>query len=182
VKLPSRDLAGYHGHQVYIRDAQHVPPPREAVREMMPVLFELLRDELSASVRAVLGHEFHILGLVRGGLLQPHYSTSGAYLRAVGPQIERRDELSPAGRRPVDLTRPMVFGRMPPRRCWRPHAAAPPHSSRCRQQSPPGPAPHRALVVLYPPSWHVTTRSVVGTGSMPPIRRAAMATQPVSLR
>ena len=33
-----------------------MPPPREAVREMMPVLFELLRDEPSAAVRAVLGH------------------------------------------------------------------------------------------------------------------------------
>lgn len=54
--LAASDLAGYRGHQVYIRNAQHVPPPREAVREMMPVLFELLRDEPSAAVRAVLGH------------------------------------------------------------------------------------------------------------------------------
>ncbi len=54
--LAVTDLAGYRGHQVYIRNAQHVPPPREAVREMMPVLFELLRDERSAAVRAVLGH------------------------------------------------------------------------------------------------------------------------------
>lgn len=54
--LAPSDLAGYRGHQVYIRNAQHVPPPREAVREMMPVLFELLRDEPSAAVRAVLGH------------------------------------------------------------------------------------------------------------------------------
>ncbi len=54
--LAMTDLAGYRGHQVYIRDVQHVPPPRESVREMMPVLFELLRDEPSAAVRAVLGH------------------------------------------------------------------------------------------------------------------------------
>jgi hypothetical protein len=54
--LSPSNLAGYRGHQVYIRDAQHVPPPREAVREMMPMLFELLRDEPSAAVRAVLGH------------------------------------------------------------------------------------------------------------------------------
>lgn len=54
--LAPTDLAGYRGHQVYIRNAQHVPPPREAVREMMPVLFELLRDEPSAAVRSVLGH------------------------------------------------------------------------------------------------------------------------------
>ena len=33
----------------------HVPPPRDAVRDCMPVLFELLRGEDEASVRAVLG-------------------------------------------------------------------------------------------------------------------------------
>ncbi|MEB0114345.1 Fic family protein [Variovorax sp. RTB1] len=54
--LAGSELAGYRGNQVYIRNAHHVPPPREAVREMMPVLFELLRDEPLAAVRAVLGH------------------------------------------------------------------------------------------------------------------------------
>ena len=54
--LSASDLAGYRNHPVYIRNALHVPPPREAVREMMPALFELLRDEPSAAVRAVLGH------------------------------------------------------------------------------------------------------------------------------
>ena len=54
--LGAADLAGYRGHQVYIRNAAHVPPSREAVRDMMPVFFELLRDEPLASVRAVLGH------------------------------------------------------------------------------------------------------------------------------
>ncbi|WP_238136935.1 Fic family protein [Variovorax sp. JS1663] len=54
--LAAADLAGYRGHQVYIRNAAHVPPSREAVRDMMPVFFELLRDEPLASVRAVLGH------------------------------------------------------------------------------------------------------------------------------
>jgi Fic family protein len=34
----------------------HVPPPRDAVRELMPALFDLLEDETEASVRAVLGH------------------------------------------------------------------------------------------------------------------------------
>ncbi len=50
------DLAGYRNAPVYIRNAAHVPPPREAVREMMPALFDLLADEPSAAVRAVLGH------------------------------------------------------------------------------------------------------------------------------
>lgn len=54
--IRAADLAGYRGHQVYIRNATHVPPPVEAVREMMPALFELLEDEPSPAVRAVLGH------------------------------------------------------------------------------------------------------------------------------
>lgn len=54
--LRPSDLAGYRGHQVYIRNAAHVPPPAEAVRQMMPALFELLKNEASAAVRAVLGH------------------------------------------------------------------------------------------------------------------------------
>lgn len=54
--LKAQDLAGYRGHQVYIRNAAHVPPPVEAVRDMMPALFELLESEPEACVRAVLGH------------------------------------------------------------------------------------------------------------------------------
>ena len=34
----------------------HVPPPREAVRDCMPVLFELLANEAEQAVRVVLGH------------------------------------------------------------------------------------------------------------------------------
>lgn len=41
---------------MYIKNAAHVPPPREAIRDMMPALFDLLAAEPSASVRAVLGH------------------------------------------------------------------------------------------------------------------------------
>lgn len=54
--LKARDLAGYRGHQVYIRNAAHVPPPVDAVRDMMPALFELLETEPEPCVRAVLGH------------------------------------------------------------------------------------------------------------------------------
>jgi hypothetical protein len=54
--LAPADLAGYRTHPVFIRHARHVPPPREAVREMMPVLMELLTIEESPAVRAVLGH------------------------------------------------------------------------------------------------------------------------------
>jgi len=34
----------------------HVPPGRQAVRDLMPAFFELLQEETDAGVRAVLGH------------------------------------------------------------------------------------------------------------------------------
>ncbi|MDO9225281.1 MAG: Fic family protein [Pseudomonadota bacterium] len=54
--LKPADLAGYRNDQVYIRRSMHVPPNREAVRDLMPALFELLREETEPSVRVVLGH------------------------------------------------------------------------------------------------------------------------------
>ncbi len=54
--LKPADLAGYRNDQVYIRRSMHVPPNREAVRDLMPALFELLSDEPEPSVRIVLGH------------------------------------------------------------------------------------------------------------------------------
>ena len=50
------DLAGYRNGPVYIRGSRHVPLRADAVREVMPVLFELLHAESEPSVRAVLGH------------------------------------------------------------------------------------------------------------------------------
>lgn len=50
------DLAGYRSGQVYIRRSKHVPPKHEAVRDLMPELFELLAEETSPGARAVLGH------------------------------------------------------------------------------------------------------------------------------
>jgi hypothetical protein len=58
--LKPADLAGYRNDQVFIRGALHVPPPKEAVRECMPVLFELLETEEAPPVRAVLGHFFFV--------------------------------------------------------------------------------------------------------------------------
>ncbi len=49
-------LAGYRGDAVYLRGSRHVPPRREAVRDAMPALFDLLETETEPSVRAVLGH------------------------------------------------------------------------------------------------------------------------------
>jgi fido (protein-threonine AMPylation protein) len=54
--LKPADLAGYRNGQVYIRQSMHVPLNREAVRDAMPVLFDLLREEKSPAVRVVLGH------------------------------------------------------------------------------------------------------------------------------
>ena len=54
--LKLSDLAGYRNAPVYIRRSMHVPPAPEAVRDAMPVLFELLKSEKDASVRIVLGH------------------------------------------------------------------------------------------------------------------------------
>jgi fido (protein-threonine AMPylation protein) len=54
--LKASDLAGYRTTQVYISNSLHVPLNRDAVRDAMPTLFELLENETSAAVRAVLGH------------------------------------------------------------------------------------------------------------------------------
>jgi hypothetical protein len=54
--LKPADLAGYRNDQVFIRGALHVPLSKEAVRDCMPVLFELLEAEQEPAVRAVLGH------------------------------------------------------------------------------------------------------------------------------
>ncbi|MFZ2784705.1 MAG: Fic family protein [Sediminibacterium sp.] len=54
--LKASDLAGYRNDQVYISQSKHIPLPKEAVRDAMPTLFQLLAEEKVASVRAVLGH------------------------------------------------------------------------------------------------------------------------------
>ena len=54
--LRPSDLAGYRNGPVFIRRSMHVPPSREAVRDAMPALFELLHEEENPAVRVVLGH------------------------------------------------------------------------------------------------------------------------------
>lgn len=58
--VSAADLAGYRNRPVFIKNASHVPPPHEAVRDMMPTLFDLLASEQSAAVRALLGHFFFV--------------------------------------------------------------------------------------------------------------------------
>lgn len=54
--LTATDLAGYRTGPVYIKGSKHVPPSRDAIRDMMPTLFDLLIEEESPAVRAILGH------------------------------------------------------------------------------------------------------------------------------
>jgi len=54
--LRPAELAGYRNAPVYIRRSMHVPPNYQAVRDLMPAFFDLLREETEPSVRAVLGH------------------------------------------------------------------------------------------------------------------------------
>jgi hypothetical protein len=54
--LTASDLAGYRNNRVHIRNAKHVPPSKEAVRDLMPAFFDLLREESDPAVRVVLGH------------------------------------------------------------------------------------------------------------------------------
>lgn len=54
--LEAKNLAGYRSWPIYIRNARHVPPSHEAVRDLMPALFELISKEPDPAVRAILGH------------------------------------------------------------------------------------------------------------------------------
>lgn len=54
--LKPADLAGYRNDQVYIRNSFHIPPRVQAVRDCMPVFFDLLRKETDPAVRVILGH------------------------------------------------------------------------------------------------------------------------------
>jgi len=54
--LPAHALAGYRNQPVFIRGSEHVPPPYEAVPELIDTLVALLAGEPSPGVQAVLGH------------------------------------------------------------------------------------------------------------------------------
>ncbi len=54
--IPAGALAGYRNHPVYLRTSRYAPPRWDAVRDAMPVLFDLLEKESEPAVRAVLGH------------------------------------------------------------------------------------------------------------------------------
>jgi len=54
--LKPSDLAGYRNDQVYIKGSMHTPLNPDALRDAIPALFDLLKEEQEPSVRAVLGH------------------------------------------------------------------------------------------------------------------------------
>ena len=92
------DIVGYRSHQVYIRNSMHTPLNPDALRDAMTTLFELLREEPEACVRAVLGHFLFTYihpfmdgnGRV-GRFLMNAMLASGGYDWLIIP-VERRDE------------------------------------------------------------------------------------------
>jgi hypothetical protein len=96
--IKAADLAGYRTGPVFIRNSHHVPPSREAVRDMMPLLFDLLNEEQESGVRVVLGHFVFVYihpyfdGNGRmGRFLMNVMLASGGYPWTVIP-VERRNE------------------------------------------------------------------------------------------
>ncbi|WP_304764410.1 Fic family protein [Rhodoferax sp.] len=95
--LKPSDLAGWRNEQVYIRGAMHVPLSKEAVRDCMPVLFDLITAEPHPGVRAVLGHFFFVYihpymdGNGRlGRFLMNAMLATGGYVWTVVPVEQRK--------------------------------------------------------------------------------------------
>jgi len=68
--LKRNQLVGYRTGPIYIRNSMHTPVPREAILDSLEVLWEMLREEPHAGVRAVLGH--HLLVFIH-----PYFDGNG---------------------------------------------------------------------------------------------------------
>ncbi len=95
--LTPSDLAGYRNNHVFIGESKHMPINKDGVRDVMPLLFELLEAEKHPGVRAVLGHFIFVYthpymdGNGRmGRFLMNAMLTSGGYPWTVIP-VEERD-------------------------------------------------------------------------------------------
>lgn len=96
--LSPSDLAGYRNAPVYIRSSKHVPPRADAVRDLMPAVFDLLEEETETQVKVVLGHFVFVYihpymdGNGRmGRFLMNAMMASGGYPWTIIP-VERRSE------------------------------------------------------------------------------------------
>ncbi|MGH7847624.1 MAG: Fic family protein [Candidatus Binatia bacterium] len=95
--LRPADLAGYRNGPVFIQRSMHVPPNGEAVRDAMPVFFDMLTEETEPSARVVLGHFIFVYihpytdgnGRI-GRFLMNVMLAAGGYPWTVVP-LERRD-------------------------------------------------------------------------------------------
>lgn len=96
--LKPADLSGYRNDQIFIRHSMHLPVNKDAVRDLMPALFDLLRQESEPAVRTVLGHFVFVYihpymdgnGRI-GRFLMNVMLASGGYPWTVIP-VERRNE------------------------------------------------------------------------------------------
>ncbi len=108
--LRAGDLAGYRNGPVYIRRSMHVPPNREAVRDLMPAFFDLLEEEAEASVRVVLGHFIFVFihpymdgnGRI-GRFLMNAMMASGGYHWTIIPVEQRANYMAALESASVDL-------------------------------------------------------------------------------
>jgi len=96
--LRASELAGYRNAQVFISNSNHIPMSSDGVRDAMPVLFEMLKEEKEPAVRAVLGHFIFVYihpymdgnGRI-GRLLMNVMLASGGFHWTIIP-LERRNE------------------------------------------------------------------------------------------
>lgn len=96
--LQSGTLAGYRSERVFLRGSRHIPVSGVAVSDLMSTLFELLGEEPSPAVRAVLGHFVFVYihpymdgnGRI-GRFLMNVLLAAGGFPWTVIP-LERRDE------------------------------------------------------------------------------------------
>ncbi len=107
--LKPSDLAGYRNNQVYIGQSKHTPLNKDAIRDTMPLLFELLEAERHSCVRAVLGHFIFVYihpymdGNGRmGRFLMNAMLASGGYPWTVIPVEERDNYMNALERASVD--------------------------------------------------------------------------------